>query len=926
MNFFSRQKADNWNREVPGTRWFKTDLHIHTMDDLPGKRIKMPPGITGPPESEETVAKYARRLLKCAIERGVQVLGLTPHSPRIGTTGDISAVWRIVEEWNNGVDDNDIPFRNQVYAVFPGFEPAFNDGQKGLHLLFLFDPEIGRGNYLKTFDLVMGGVSPWPNKPDNQLKMSNKTAAEAFQELRKFHARECPKAEDGSSQWSYIVLGPHIESDKGLLASQKAQVFDQFPHHEMAGLELGDHCLPYETLEHREYLRSTMGAYRQAFFHASDASTVDEIGRRHTWLKLASPRIEALRQAFIASESRVRIGYEKGANGEFTEIPNPPDITMHQRPWLRSVTVSGKASFFGKGNEQGKDNRFDLSPDLTCIIGGSMTGKSTILDGLRVHVGAPLPQDKETKKQVEARGQLFLGGSPQVVLDCPSGDPTASRQERWPAVFYTQNELQRMAQDPQAVEDILARLAASEMQEIEARDKHLAELDKELAGHARHLAILDDDLTDSEQALQRSQEAATEIAAFSEAGVDNLNRISSHLRNWRNSAQIFSRLARDADKLLQSAATIDLPDFDNHLTAVFEVSGTVPAHNFHTSWERIGPLLRSAKKEIVATSAAIRRITDALEKSEQEVRVQVNRRLADRGLDAARINQLQALNVQASLLGSYQANLGRAHETMDKAEKLFERLLVERQALVDLQRAAFDRVIERVHSQFGGRIAANRINDGRKKPLERFLKELSQRGITRWWNDLTTNEQRPTPDYLLHKLQVDRLEDTGMSKKVQETFRLQLNPSKRRELAALRCRDQYVLKFEMDDGSHRPMDNLSGGQRVNLLLSLLLETNDQRPLVIDQPEDELDNRFLFETMLPALKRIKGRRQIIIATHNANIVVNGDADQVIQLEASANRGRIACSGAIEEPRVRDAIVRTVDGGDEAFRLRRLKYGF
>ena len=113
---------------------------------------------------------------------------------------------------------------------------------------------------------------------------------------------------------------------------------------------------------------------------------------------------------------------------------------------------------------------------------------------------------------------------------------------------------------------------------------------------------------------------------------------------------------------------------------------------------------------------------------------------------------------------------------------------------------------------------------------------------------------------------------------------------------------------------------------MNLLLSLLLETNDERPLVIDQPEDELDNRFLFDTMLPALKRLKGRRQLIVATHNANIVVNGDADQVIHLEATADRGHIASSGAIEDPAIRDAIVRTVDGGDEAFRMRRLKYGF
>lgn len=64
----------------------------------------------------------------------------------------------------------------------------------------------------------------------------------------------------------------------------------------------------------------------------------------------------------------------------------------------------------------------------------------------------------------------------------------------------------------------------------------------------------------------------------------------------------------------------------------------------------------------------------------------------------------------------------------------------------------------------------------------------------------------------------------------------------------------------------------------------------------------------------------------VATHDANIVVNGDADMVIQLEASASRGRVACAGAIEEAAIGDAIVRTVDGGKEAFRLRRRKYGF
>jgi hypothetical protein len=106
---------------------------------------------------------------------------------------------------------------------------------------------------------------------------------------------------------------------------------------------------------------------------------------------------------------------------------------------------------------------------------------------------------------------------------------------------------------------------------------------------------------------------------------------------------------------------------------------------------------------------------------------------------------------------------------------------------------------------------------------------------------------------------------------------------------------------------------------VSLIPSLLLQAQDDRPIVIDQPEDELDSEYLFGTVLPVLRTLKGRRQIIFATHNANIVVNGDADQVICVRADHESVRINVSGAIEENEVRRVIVDTVDGGETAFQL-------
>ena len=921
---FTRQEADNWHQEVPGARWFKADLHTHTIDDHPGSRAKLPHGINGPLDSEQTISDYARRFLQSAVARGVHVLGVTPHSPRVGEGADTSTVWRIVEEWNNGFDDDGIPFRRKIYAVLPGFEPKLKQGKSGLHILFLFDPEIGRDNYLKAFDLVMGGVSPWR---EETLQVSNKSCEDAFDELYNFHDRECPEDGYGQRRWRYIVLAPHILAATGLLGAQKAQVLELFEHAAVAGLELGDGKLPEDTVKDRSWLVDGMAKYRQAFFHGSDAYTVDDIGKRHTWLKLASPRIEALRQAFIASDSRIRIGYERNVNGSLSEIPKPPDITVNQRPWLKSVTVSGSASFFGASGQGKPGAHFDLSPDLTCIIGGSMTGKSTFLDGLRVHVDAPLPDDHTLVDQVKARGrERFLGGSPEVELECPGQDTTAKLHEQWPAVFYTQNELQRLAQNPEAVEDILARLVVAEKQIIRSIKNQFSAIDRELSDAAKRLSKLYEDLADAEQAFERSRSATAEIASFSDAGVEQLNQVSSNARRWQEFEKAARELAIDLDRVMDSAEAVDLPENDDSLTnAVRDAGRSAHVVDLRARWHRIRDSIKSARDELADANVATRSITDTLEADQRVVRVQVDRELAARGLDGARINQLQAINHQASLLASYDAHLTQVRGKLAATEHSFETLLADRQGLVCQHRSAFDRVIKTVLSQFNGRISPRRIDDGHRKPLDLFLKGLAQKGITRWWNDLS-DEQKPTPQELLKKLNANQLADVGMSGVVQATFRQCLTLSKRRELAALRCRDRYVLESKMDDGSYRWLDDLSGGQRVNLLLSLLLETYDERPLVIDQPEDELDNRFLFETMLPALKRLKGHRQIIVATHNANIVVNGDADQVIQLEATADRGHVARSGAIEDPTVRDAIVQTVDGGDEAFRLRRLKYGF
>ena len=921
---FEREPTDKWRREIPGARWFKADLHVHTIDDHPGKRARMPDGLSGDPADPGVRSAYAKRFLQAAVANAVQVLGLTPHSPRAGTAPDTSVVWEVVETWNSGTDDDGVLFREKIFAVFPGFEPSLKEGSRGLHLLFLFDPEIGRENYLKLFDMMMGSVSPWAG---NTLQISNKRAEDAFEDLQKFRDREHRQDTRRREPWEYLVLAPHIDAPNGLLGTQKAQVLQLFDHGAVTGLELGDDKLPEDTLKNRSWLEEGMRQHRQAFFHGSDAYSIDDIGKRHTWVKLASPRIEALRQAFIASDSRIRIGLIRDRDGKLVELPEPPDVTMNDRPWLKSVTVRGGTSFFG-GNKDGnpEETRFDLSPDLTCIIGGSMTGKSTLLDGLRMHVGAPEPSNESIAKQVKGRGQdRFLFGSPEITFDAPGSDPTAPLHERWPARFFAQSELQRLA-EAGSIEALLAKLTPSEVAGIEERGATLRGLDKELQNAAGVLARVDEELAETEQDHERARRARQELDAFKDAGVDTLLALGRRRQAWESVRFEGGRLRAAIGTAMASMHSPTTVEIDDELIHMLSEAGVDSAElDLDSRRDRIVGHMQSAIDELSGLSEIVWKTVEILEVRESVVRIGVERALARRGLDASKLKEFQKLNQQAALLANYEAVLKEKRAGVARVEASFAKLQKERRRLRQEQRDAFDRVLAHVARQFGDRFRARRIENGDTESLEKYLSGLARKGITQWWNGLEPSA-RPSPKNLLKHLADDTLREVGMTGAVQRTFREAMTKDRQRALAALRTPDTYVLEMLLDDGNYRRLDDLSGGQKVSVLLSLLLETADDRPLVIDQPEDELDNRFLWETILPALKKLKGQRQLIVATHNPNIVVNGDADMVILLKATARHGWVDETGAIEEPAVRDAIVRTVDGGDEAFRLRRRKYGF
>jgi energy-coupling factor transporter ATP-binding protein EcfA2 len=122
----------------------------------------------------------------------------------------------------------------------------------------------------------------------------------------------------------------------------------------------------------------------------------------------------------------------------------------------------------------------------------------------------------------------------------------------------------------------------------------------------------------------------------------------------------------------------------------------------------------------------------------------------------------------------------------------------------------------------------------------------------------------------------------------------------------------------------KPVDKLSPGQRSSAMLPLIALA-EKSPLMIDQPEDNLDNRLVGDVLVDILADLKETRQIVVCTHNPNIVVSGDAEQVIVLDSESNdKGRVQASGSIDNDDIVQIVIDIMEGGEEAFRARQLRY--
>jgi len=283
------------------------------------------------------------------------------------------------------------------------------------------------------------------------------------------------------------------------------------------------------------------------------------------------------------------------------------------------------------------------------------------------------------------------------------------------------------------------------------------------------------------------------------------------------------------------------------------------------------------------------------------------------------VTQLESLEKERT---GVQAEL---QHLLDVRKRLKGAYLLERDRVSDLREA----VAQTLQQEAGKKVRVRVMRNADSLSYKQTLLEGLQGARVRNHEDVLRSLMRLRPEELAQIIQdgdgdeLERQTKLGRdrSDRILETFRQAIDPL---ALEVVDIEDRVCIELNVSNTSEanfRDAAELSRGQMCTALLPQLLARR-TTPLVIDQPEDNLDNHFIYETIVETVRRLKAKRQMIFITHNANIPVLAEAELVIVLNSDGKTGSVQKAGTLDQ--CRDEIVDLLEGGDLAFEMRGKRY--
>lgn len=607
-----------------------------------------------------------------------------------------------------------------------------------------------------------------------------------------------------------------------------------------------------------------------------------------------------------------------------------------------------------------RDIPIEFVDGLNCIIGARGTCKSTIVETIRFlfdddreRVAELLDASREGKGP-PYRGLIAAtlgGGTAQVRLCDDSGGEELAVIERdaaaeRPALYrdgvvivddpqllseveiYSQGELQDIATDPAkrlALVDRPCQVA------IDAWRREIADISAEVAAIGPKLREVAEASEAAEASLAEGKPLAEQLEQL-RAERPNMSSEVSALRNSHQEREARLEAAAAALERYRDKVSV-LNDVRDGLTeaaaGVGELRGC-GSPELERIAEGIGAAA-SAAGEFGETLADPSELESLLGKARDTAAAESEpyyEALREEEAITDRLKQEDRLAEEVKKLNRIEEGLtqnqNRRGELRSQRDALRGKLRELRGKIFELRLGE----VERINTNFSEKIVLSLRQGTQSESYRHSLEELLEGSRLRDRPRLCTElaEAFP-PDTLVEAVEAEdstRLAKT-LDRDAGQMVRLVSHLAGSDEIFSLESKvpdDELEVTMFVDNEAHS-VSELSKGQKATAMLPLLLRPAPY-PLILDQPEDDLDNRFIFETLVQTIKELKKERQLIFVTHNANIPVIGDAELVLAMGMrSPDQAELSDTGDVEQ--MREPIIELLEGGRDAFVLRSRTYG-
>jgi chromosome segregation protein len=793
--------------------------------------------------------------------------------------------------------------RKQEIFLLPGLELSVKDGSNGIHMLVVFSDEWisnpNNENYVQSFlNVTFAGQSSF----ENGNGRSNHDLHDTIRELDKFGR-------------DYFLICAHVEANNGLWGGLSGGRIKELGESDL----FPQRCLGFQkvtTHDKRTQVKGWLGDWYPAEVEGCDCKSIEDIGEgKHTWIKIGAFTFEAVKFALIDGESRLAVV--------------PPKL---EHSYIKTIAFEG---------DKLNGRVINLSPELNTLIGIRGSGKSTILEAIRYALDISFGKNAADREYKEGTVKNALGSGGKVTLtavdrhgheyevrriigeqpDVYVGgklQPGINIRETvvHKPIYFGQKDLSNTGQgfENDLVEKLVGERLTDIRHEIAVQRQNVVEI-------TRRLQKLSDVGEKQKEYQARKQDAEFRLKVFKQHGVEEklqkqvdferdgrtIKDLSDFVTGYLQELDDF--IARYADDFANRRQYVSKQNAA-FFTGVFTIFDRI-AWGF-SEISKIAMQTREDSTELTVKVKDFNGLKNALKEEFAEIARRLSDELKSSGVTA--IEPDEFLKLRKTIESSTQLLTALAREREQQAA-LRAQLLAALTELNDLWHQEFKLVKQQLDliNQQETALQIEIEYKGDKNAFLKYLKDLFRGSKVR--ETTLTDLVNSFADGAAMYRELDKVKSSvgGSAATFEDYFQQNLSA-----LLTWQVPNAYTIKYHGKQLKHHSL-----GQRASALILFVLSQRDNDVVVIDQPEDDLDNQTIYEDVIKLVRKLKPQIQFIFATHNPNIPVLGDAEQIIACAYTDDLIETNV-GSIDSPPLQEAIVSIMEGGSEAFQRRKEIY--